>query len=148
MPQLGQTATGAELGKTRKTARFIWYSCPKCDKERWVELDKGKPEYDLCRACSNKIISTGRKQENNNNWKGGVHYSGGRILIHQPNHPRANTEGYVKRAIIVLERKLGRPLLLGMDCHHINNIKDDDSPNNLMELAHGDHTLLHTKKRG
>src|SRR5215212_29016 len=51
------------------------------------------------------------KGGNNWNWKGGrVKHSQGYILVKQPNHPRANHDGYVHEAVLVLEQKLGRYL--------------------------------------
>ena len=60
----------------------------------------------------------------NPNWGGGQHYYRGYVFVYQSNHPHAH-RNYVKRAILVLEEKLGRPLLLGMDAHHINGVRDD-----------------------
>jgi len=148
MPVLGQIATGKELGKRGSaTDRLIWQACPICGKRRWVYLKKGKPEYDLCYNCSNKIKSTGRKQARNNNWKGGQFYKYGYVFILRPAHLRSNNNGYVKRAIVILEDKLGRPLLPGMDSHHINGIKDDDHPENLLEVPHNEHPSLHRTLR-
>ena len=58
----------------------------------------------------------------------------GYAYVLQPDHPQANKRGYVRRAHLVLEEALGRPLREGCVTHHINGIKDDDSPENLMEL--------------
>jgi len=63
---------------------------------------------------------------NNPNWRGGIKRQNGYVLIHQPTHPSANINGYVKRAKLVLENELGRSLTKGAVTHHINGIKDDD----------------------
>lgn len=81
------------------------------------------------------------------NWKGGQHYYRGYVFIYQPNHPDAH-KGYIKRAILVLEKKLGRALLPGMDCHHINGIRDDDAPENLTEFLHKEHAILNLNRMG
>jgi len=54
--------------------------------------------------------------------------------------------GYVKRARLVLEQKLGRYLLDGHETHHINGIKDDDRPENLLELSTSAHRALTNKE--
>lgn len=92
-----------------------------------------------------KKISLARRESSS--WKGGVSGWGGYIFIYYPSHPRARSNGYVKRAILVLEQKLGRPLLEGMDSHHKNGIKDDDRPENLEEKTHGGHMALHKNAR-
>jgi len=50
--------------------------------------------------------------------------------IYMPEHHRA-VEIYVKRAILITEKYTNRLLKDGEVVHHINNIKDDDRPENL-----------------
>jgi len=65
-------------------------------------------------------------------WKGGSIVEEGYVYIFKPEHPRATRHGkYVKRADLLLETKLGRPLQVGEIAHHLNGIRDDDSPDNL-----------------
>jgi len=67
----------------------------------------------------------------------------GYIRIKNPSHSRANHKGLVLRAVLVLEEKLGRPLPNGMEPHHLNSIKIDDRPENLIEISHAEHAKLH-----
>lgn len=67
----------------------------------------------------------------------------GYVLIFKPEHPEAMANGYVKRARLVLEKKLGRPILPGMRSHHINEIKDDDRPENLQEISQPEYARYH-----
>jgi hypothetical protein len=71
------------------------------------------------------------------------HKQSGYIVTYMPEHPRANKNGYVKRARLILERKLGRPLLPNMLIHHKNGIRDDDRPANLEELTDSEHQIAH-----
>jgi hypothetical protein len=85
----------------------------------------------------------GPRGPDNGNWKGGIRKSShGYIMVLKPGHPKATKEGYVYQHILVLEEKLGRPLLPNEDTHHINGIKTDNSPENLINLKHGEHTTL------
>lgn len=138
--EIGEIRRGCEIGKKHQTAKYIWHACVDCGKERWVQFYGGKPMDTRCRSCANRIIATGRRS---NSWKGGITYYNGYVMIYKPEHQRARPKyGYVKRAILVLEQKLGRPMLPNTDSHHINGVRDDDRPENLMELSHGEHMRL------
>lgn len=65
------------------------------------------------------------------NWKGGKAKHKNRWLIFQPNHPLANKQGYIYRARLVMEKKIGRYLKPKEVIHHINGIENDDRPENL-----------------
>jgi hypothetical protein len=69
------------------------------------------------------------------------------MYIRVLDHPHADKQGYVKRANLVMEKKLGRFLVPGEQVHHRNKIKLDDSPENLEVLTARDHALLHGKER-
>lgn len=112
----------------------IWLACKDCGKERWVQIAWGKPRSERCHSCS--------QRGNRKSWRGGMWKSGGYIFIQQLKHPRANSRGYIKRAILALEQRLGRPLLPNMVSHHKNGIKDDDRPENLEELTPSEHARL------
>lgn len=43
----------------------------------------------------------------------------------------------------VLENKLGRPILPGYHCHHIDGNKLNNHPDNLEELSKSEHTRMH-----
>jgi hypothetical protein len=81
-----------------------------------------------------KNISCGciRKGKENHNWKGGrIKTSQGYILIHSPEHPSKNPNGYVREHRLVMEGMIGRYLELNEEVHHKNGIRDDNSPENL-----------------
>lgn len=97
-----------------------------------------------CSSSSKVSAITGKKGSKNGNWKGGLTKSQkGYWYVLNRDHPRAMKNGYVKRADLVLEKKLGRPLLPSELAHHINEIKDDDSPENLELHTHDSHRELH-----
>ena len=96
------------------------------------------------------ITGEWQKGEKNRLWKGGrSKSSNGYILIHSPEHPRASRNNYVYEHILVLEQKLGKPLPEGWVGHHLNGIKSDNRPANLVALPSRKHrnVLLAKAKR-
>jgi len=136
--QMAEIVTAKELGRPG-SYKYIWHACIDCGKERLVQWTKGKPRNLRCYTCSNA-------GKNNPKWRGGQFIGDGYVRIYKPDHPAA-VKNYVKRAILVLEEKLGRHLRDGYDSHHKNGIKDDDRPENLEEKEHGKHTTIHNKGR-
>lgn len=87
------------------------------------------------------------KGEENINWKGGRHHDEkGYIRILKPSHPFANY-GYVLEHRLVMEKKLGRYLDQKEVVHHMNHIRDDNRPENLMLLGYSEHGKLHPGKK-
>jgi len=143
MPEIGDIKRGTEIG-FKWPNRYIWHACEVCGKERWVILRHGKPGSSMCLRCG---IRTKRAHgENSPIWKGGQRIDRGYVFIFKPGHPDAMYNGYVKRARLVLAKKLGRPLLPGMRSHHRNEIKDDDRPENLEEWTQSEHARYHGKR--
>ena len=86
--------------------------------------------------------------ERNGSWRGGLHISTrGYAYLRDPGHPRAGKNGYVKRADVVMEKKLGRPLRRDEIVHHVNRNKLDDSPENLEAMTASAHALLHHPRK-
>ncbi len=85
-------------------------------------------------------------------WKGGRLYNRGAskkyIEIYCPDHPSANSLGYVREHRLVMEKHLGRYLEPKEVVHHINEIKDDNRIENLELFANnGVHTAFHLHKK-
>lgn len=83
--------------------------------------------------------------EKHHNWKGGVkRRSDGYVYIYRPDHPRATKNGYVMEHILVMEEVLDRYLLPEEQVNHINGIRDDNRPENLMVFRDArDHQMWH-----
>ena len=50
---MGDIVRAKEIGRKGRH-NCIWTKCPKCGKERWVVLCKGKPIYTECQKCASK----------------------------------------------------------------------------------------------
>jgi len=74
----------------------------------------------------------GLKGDKNPNWKGGIKYNQGHKLLMKKDHHRSDSQGYVREHIIIIEKKIGREIKDSEVVHHINNIKDDNRPENLV----------------
>jgi hypothetical protein len=98
-------------------------------------------------VCRGTYASKNYRGANSFNWKGGQYTcADGYVHIRTENHPRA-VNNYVKRAVLVLESKLGRYLTVDEISHHINEVKDDDRPENLEPMTRLKHNQHHGSKR-
>ena len=103
------------------------------------EATKVKIKIGVLRYYKNNTVSknTRKKLSNalsgrlNPRWVGGEIKMGDYWYIWNPYHPRANVRHYVKRAIVIAEKYLGRFINQEEIIHHINCKKDDDRPENL-----------------
>lgn len=68
-------------------------------------------------------------------WKGGTKIVKGYIYIYNPNHPFCTKQGYVHEHRLIVEQQIGRYLLPEEQSHHLNKIKDDNRPENLMAFS-------------
>lgn len=81
-------------------------------------------------------ISKAMRGDKHKDWKGGrLGGNGTYVSIYFPDHPRSNKQGYVGEHLLVIESLLGRPLLSSEEGHHVNKIKHDNRPQNLMAFS-------------
>lgn len=85
---------------------------------------------------------------------GAAHYAfrgrrlrNGYVYVFRPEHPAAPTTGvfagYVLEHRLVLEAALGRLLRDDEHGHHINGVRDDNRPENLVAITRSAHRRLH-----
>ena len=63
----------------------------------------------------------------------------GYVYILKPEHPRADNRGYVREHILVWEQVNNKPLPKEWVVHHLNGVKGDNRPENLLGMYHRDH---------
>jgi hypothetical protein len=130
--------------------------CVVCGKVRNVIhaiLKKGYGRYcsRKCKGIAERGTLAGPK---NGNWKGGRTIIAGRPCLYIPSHPRATKEGYVYENVVVMERKLGRPLRWIRQghndnevAHHINEDRMDNRIENLQLMTSKEHKQLHSRRQ-
>lgn len=80
-------------------------------------------------------------------WNGGKSlFKNGYYYVYAPWHPKA-CKNRIQEHIIVAEKSIGRFLKDGEEVHHINGIKTDNTPENLMVVTHNEHMKLHIGRR-
>lgn len=88
--------------------------------------------------------SESRRRERGSNWKGGIRITTkGYRQILVPEHPRADSSGYVMEHIYIWERISGSAVPKGCCVHHLNGNKSDNRPENLCLMTTGAHTAYH-----
>jgi hypothetical protein len=120
---------------------------------------------DLKRMNINSRKATKRNQfgENNSSWKGGrtlVNYKTpyghrflsdrnedkGYYMVRMPDHPNSGKNGYVFEHIAIALKASNRDKLEPFECvHHINFVRTDNDPTNLLICAKDKHREYHGK---
>lgn len=71
----------------------------------------------------------------------------GYCLIYRPNHPRADSSGYVFHHIVVFEDETGVKVPDNCCVHHLNGNKSDNRIENLCLMSKSAHTTYHCRGR-
>lgn len=107
------------LSTLKKSGHPSWKGgmpeCQICGKKLSARKNKTK----LCIKCHN--ISRGGRRK----------IKAGYIILYMPEHPYCNCNGHVREHRYACEYVLGRFLIPEEQPHHINEIKDDNRPENL-----------------
>ncbi len=79
-------------------------------------------------------------------WKGGrFSTKDGYVLLHKPGYPSSQRDGYIPEHRYVYEQSRGVTLPKGVIVHHINGIKSDNRPENLIATTRSQHQLVHLR---
>jgi len=103
-------------------------TCATCGKSFWVTASSFK--FRNVKYCSIKCYT--KIGDNNPKWHGGVLINDNYRYISSPGHPHATKTGYVLEHRLVMEQKLDRFLEPSEIVHHLNGIKNDNRPENLV----------------
>ena len=138
------------LAKAKLSHGRILLRCCQCGKvfRRWACRVKRNVRVFCSKICECKQRAVEEKRETSRHWKGGKYICNKRVLIYQPDHPRAGGTGYVYQQILVAEKAMGKLLPTKAKVHHINSNSLDDRNGNLVvcnDRAH--HNLLHARTR-
>lgn len=90
-----------------------------------------------------RIRSISNSGANSGNFNGYRAKSSGYILRYVPEHPYANSRGYVAEHRLVVEEHLGVILPREFVVHHINGVRDDNRIENLAIMTVGAHSAFH-----
>jgi len=82
--------------------------------------------------------------QNHPHWKGGITMSpSGYVLIKNPKHPHAHSDGYMRLHRLVYETYNKCCLLPYTIIHHINGVKTDNRIENLQIMSDSEHMRYH-----
>lgn len=128
--QLSTTQIAQQLGTCHSSIR---YHLKKCG----IPIRSLSESQKFCIASGRGNAS--QRGENSPGWKGGRIRDGGYIRVPSPGHCRANSKGYVREHILIWEQVHNKLLPEGWVIHHLNGIKDDNRPENLVAMRRGEH---------
>ncbi len=124
--------------------------CQNCDNEIKIsvsEVLRGRGNY-CSNDCKYEVRSVIWAGEKGPNWKGGEYTNDqGYIMIRKPNHPKATSNGYIRKHRMIMENFLGRILASDEIVHHINGDLKDNSIKNLQVISQSFHMSQHYKER-
>ena len=94
----------------------------------------------LCVTCENKR----RTREHHPSWKGGRYLSKGYVFVACQSGTPGKGKGafYQREHIVVWEQTYGKPLPKGWVVHHLNGVRDDNRPENLLAISRREHHNL------
>jgi hypothetical protein len=116
--------------------------CVQCKKSILQDIVNNKKSKNS--FCSQDCKSIFVKSQNYGNKSFRKRDHGNHVLVNMPEHPRADHHGRVYEHVIVAGNKIGRNIKPTERIHHINCVKDDNSPENLFVCADNkEHLLIH-----
>jgi len=120
----------------------VSYTCLYCGKEHSCaprQIARGGGKY-CSRRCG--VLANMKRGPERANFVG-VKMINGYRYVYAPDHPHASKKGYVAEHRMVIEAKIGRCLEPGEQAHHVNKIRDDNRPENLILVNEHDHNALY-----
>lgn len=116
-------------------------NCPICGAEFVVPPSQPGKTYDRKRCHRLAQITRAVPGQ----WHNGLpkrYDSAGYVLVYEPDHPGANVGGWVAEHRLVVEQFVGRYLSALEEVDHINEVKDDNRPENLRVKSKVEHAKI------
>lgn len=128
----------ASRGRPPKPKTGTHKNCETCGSEMYVTKKNATKRFcsTLCRVTGQTLTGAGSRRKDQN----------GYIVIYFPTHPDANGSGVVMEHRLVAEEKYGRRIKKTEHVHHLNGIRNDNRPENLVVMASRDHMVLTRKE--
>lgn len=126
-------------------SRYSKITCSYCGKTFWLKTYFAcRYKHIYCnRECKNSDKSISACGEKSHWWKGGRIIHSGYIYLKMPDDSDADSQGYVAEHRIMAREKIGRTLLKNEDVHHLNGIKTDNRPENIVVITKSQHAHDH-----
>ena len=130
-----------DIGKKGKNVYYVLHACVDCGKERWViarKKDGGGVISLRCYSCAQRRVIKPWYRGGRTKTKAGYIY-----LKVKPDdffYSMTDRNGYIAEHRLIMAKHLGRCLKTGEIIHHINGIKDDNRPVNLLAMPRGGHS--------
>lgn len=123
------------------------YSCSAvavCHALKWAGVTLRNQSEGMRASYKAGYFNRNRPKGNNaSGWKGGIIKTAeGYVFIYSPEHSGGRNSPYVRRSHLVWEQVHNKPLPKGWIVHHLNGIKDDDRPENLVGMPSKKHSLV------
>lgn len=123
------------------------FECQTCGKH--CDVYRSPSTTGLPRFCSVQCTGAAQLGASNPSFTGGRHeLANGYVVVLCPEHPNCDTRGYVYEHRRVMEQVIGRYLTKEEVVHHVNEVKNDNRPENLRLLPNQRaHLALHRAMR-
>lgn len=120
-------------------------------KKAYEMLKEGKSQNEVAAFFNISIVTlhrrlTSKGYKTNFFHKGYIETWNGYRMIHKPQHPFADTKGYIREHRYVMEKSLGRYLSDDEHVHHIDGDKANNDISNLELMKGVDHITLHSRR--
>ena len=118
-------------------------------------LDCGKPVVRrslYCKSCGDKHAGNTRRGERNGFWAGGTTSAYGYVYVRKDDTGnatgrKAGAGDYRPEHQLVWEATHSQPIPRGWVVHHINGLRGDNSPENLVAMPRGQHQKIYGELR-
>ena len=129
-----------------KHRNVLWLCICDCGTVRLVTGNSLRTGKSKSCGCLRDELSTERVGSKNPHWKGGRYVNdAGYVVVYDPDHPRAMSNGYVREHIVIAERAFGGELPIKAQVHHYGHVSDNSKL--VVCEDQGYHRLLHIRSR-